>query len=79
MTWQAGVRGCSDFYPAADVSHGPGHLLSPPTDAATVQPKLSAPPRGLPLQLPASPQQQATPDADKRMDGQARKLTAAMN
>ena len=24
-TWQAGVRGCSDFYPAADVSHGPGH------------------------------------------------------
>src|SRR5262245_49537603 len=27
-TWQAGVRGCSDFYPAADVSHGPGHHFS---------------------------------------------------
>jgi hypothetical protein len=27
MTWQAGVRDCSDFYPAADVSHGPGHRL----------------------------------------------------
>jgi len=27
MTWQAGVRDCSDFYPAADVSHGPGQRL----------------------------------------------------
>jgi hypothetical protein len=26
MTWQAGVRDCSDFYPAADVSHGRGHI-----------------------------------------------------
>jgi len=26
MTWQACVRGCSDFYPAADVSHGRGHI-----------------------------------------------------
>jgi len=26
MTWQACVRDCSDFYPAADVSHGRGHL-----------------------------------------------------
>jgi hypothetical protein len=22
-------RGCSDFYPAADVSHGAGHFFSP--------------------------------------------------
>ena len=28
MTWQACVRDCSDFYPAADVSHGRGHTLS---------------------------------------------------
>jgi hypothetical protein len=27
MTWQACVRDCSDFYPAADVSHGRGHTL----------------------------------------------------
>lgn len=26
MTWQACVRDCSDFYPAADVSHGRGHV-----------------------------------------------------
>ena len=26
MTWQACVRDCSDFYPAADVSHGRGHI-----------------------------------------------------
>jgi len=28
MTWQACVRDCSDFYPAADVSHGRGHTLT---------------------------------------------------
>jgi len=29
MTWQASVRDCSDFYPAADVSHGRGHIRIP--------------------------------------------------
>jgi len=33
MTWQACVRDCSDFYPAADVSHGRGHTSSKATNS----------------------------------------------
>src|SRR5262245_46474419 len=34
MTWQACVRDCSDFYPAAYVSHGRGHTLKNHAQAA---------------------------------------------
>jgi len=63
MTWQACVRGCSDFYPAADVSHGRGHIRTPMRTTPTHDIRHAAPRRFVVgLTIAASGNSDASPE-----------------